>query len=103
MKTLHIIALAAGIIWTGPKLTTAQLADILKPNEYKSLPSYDGPTIVILSGQSVPWPINDSYHQYQLERFYGRQRIYTTNRRGNLLFDIRRGHDSIQSSKRPIH
>lgn len=68
-KVLHCLKYItlAGIIWTGAKLTPTELAAILKPNEYKPIPTYnDGVIVVINSREQGLKP--ELYHGFNQRR-----------------------------------
>lgn len=63
-KILQNIVLA-GIIWTGVKQTPAELAAILKPNEYKPIPEYVyGEPKIYFVGFSPQWYEYNLYWRY---------------------------------------
>ncbi len=48
----------AGIIWTGPKLTPQEAADVLRPNQFTAPPTCDdcyGPTVTVGTDSTDPW------------------------------------------------
>lgn len=60
--------LLQSIIWTGPKLTPNQAADILYPNRYQLVKEYDGPKYYVTLYQP-------EWYQYNW-RMYDQRRTY---------------------------
>ncbi len=61
----------AGIIWTGPKLTPEQAANMLKPNETQFITSYSSEAKIFVVNAREQGPAPKLYHSNSYRGIYG--------------------------------
>lgn len=93
-------AIIVGIIWSGPKLTPIELADILRPNQFHLIESNEEPRYIIVD-TTIPYPnIYTTYYGNNTYAYYIETRVRKAQVERRNIQSIKKIGDIQKKSKR---